>query len=250
MTVQADAFDVLSAQGADGVPSTPVAPDGAAMSTVPCIPADPAAPAARMLDAVPSADVRAAAAAALARVRARRGAHDDLWVFGYASLIWRPDFEPAETRSAVVHGFHRALAIRSCINRGSPECPGLVFALVAGGSCRGVALRIEGSRADAELERLWVREMPNAAYTPKWLPCRTPAGVVRALAFTLDRTSPGHVGTPGDAALLHVLRTARGRYGSTLDYLLDTARCLRARGIRDRRVERLAALAQAVRSDG
>ena len=249
MTVQADAFDALSAQGADGVPGTPVAPDGAAMSTVSCTAADPAAPAARMLDAVPSADVRAAAAA-LARVRAERDASDDLWLFGYASLIWRPDFEPAETRPAVVHGFHRALAMRSCINRGSPECPGLVFALVAGGSCRGVALRIPGSVADAELERLWVREMPNAVYTPRWLPRRTPAGTLRALAFTLDRASPGHVGTPHDAALLDVLRTARGRYGSTLDYLLDTARCLRARGIRDRRVERLAMLAQAVRSGG
>ena len=231
--------------GAGTAPGTPVAIAAPAMSAVPFALDDPVAPV-RPAASPPSAADAQDAAAALARVRAERDAGDDLWLFGYASLIWRPDFDPAEMRPAVVHGFHRALAMRSCINRGSPECPGLVFALVAGGSCRGVALRIAGSGADAELERLWEREMPNAVYTQKWLACRTPAGVVRALAFTLDRTSPGHVGTPEDADLLELLRTARGRYGSTLDYLLDTACCLRARGIRDRRVERLAALAQAV----
>ena len=32
------------------------------------------------------------------------GGHSDLWIFGYASLIWRPDFEYAERRPARVHG--------------------------------------------------------------------------------------------------------------------------------------------------
>ena len=243
MTVQADAFDALSAQGADGVPSTPVAPDGAAMSTAPWIPADPAAPAALVRDAVPSADARAAAAA-LARVRAERDASDDLWLFGYASLIWRPDFEPAETRSAVVHGFHRTLAMRSCINRGSPECPGLVFALVAGGSCRGMAYRIARERVEAELDRLWAREMPNGVYDPKWLPCRTEQGSVDALAFTLSRNSPNYVGPVQDAQMLAILTSACGRFGTTLDYLLGTAASLRGCGIRDREIERLVALAR------
>ena len=35
-----------------------------------------------------------------------------------------------------------------------------------------------------------------------------------------------------------------GRYGSTLDYLLETASSLRKCGIRDREIERLVALAQ------
>ena len=32
------------------------------------------------------------------------GGRGDLWVFGYASLIWRPDFDYAERRPARVHG--------------------------------------------------------------------------------------------------------------------------------------------------
>ena len=172
------------------------------------------------------------------------GGQDDLWVFGYASLIWRPEFESAEQRPAAVHGWHRALEMRSRINRGTPECPGLVFALVSGGSCRGVAYRIERRHAAEQLERLWLREMPTGVYDPKWLACRTAAGRINALAFTLSRNSPARTGALPDPQMLEILRCANGRFGSTLDYLLDTATSLRGCGIRDREIERLVALAR------
>jgi glutathione-specific gamma-glutamylcyclotransferase len=177
--------------------------------------------------------------ALLASTRLQWGGSADLWVFGYASLIWRPEFEFDEHRPAVVHGWHRALRMRSRINRGTPDRPGLVFALVPGGSCRGVVYRIAHHRAADELERLWLREMPTGVYDPRWLGCRTPHGTVQALAFTLSRRSPSYVPTMSDDELLQVLRGATGRYGTTLQYLLDTARCLHERGVRDREIERL-----------
>ena len=36
----------------------------------------------------------------------------------------------------------------------------------------------------------------------------------------------------------------RGRYGTTLDYLLETARALHSHGVRDREIERMVALAR------
>jgi len=101
------------------------------------------------------------------------GGHGDIWVFGYASLIWRPEFDAAEQRPATVYGWHRALQMRSRVNRGTPERPGLVFALVHGGCCRGMVYRIEEKDVPAQLERLWAREMPTGIYDPKWLSCRT-----------------------------------------------------------------------------
>jgi cation transport protein ChaC len=172
------------------------------------------------------------------------GKRGDVWIFGYASLIWRPEFDAVEDRPATVYGWHRALAMRSRINRGTPECPGLVFALVPGGSCRGRAYRIEQSHVETELRRLWNREMPTGVYDPKWLACRTPQGMVRGLAFTLSRQSPSHTGALDDSELVEILRTANGRYGSTLAYLVETARSLRGCGIRDRDVERMVALAR------
>ena len=37
------------------------------------------------------------------------GGREDLWLFGYGSLIWRPEFDFVERRTAWVHGWHRAL---------------------------------------------------------------------------------------------------------------------------------------------
>ena len=184
------------------------------------------------------------AAAMLARALLEWGGHDDAWIFGYASLIWRPEFASAERREAVVHGWHRALRMRSRVNRGTPEQPGLVFALIGGGSCRGFVYRIERDRVRDELQRLWLREMPTGVYDPKWLACRTPQGLVRALGFTLHRESPSHTGRMDDERLLHILRHAQGRYGSTLDYLVETGRSLRAHGIADAEVDRMIALAR------
>ena len=180
----------------------------------------------------------------LAHARKAWGGHQDLWVFGYASLIWRPEFDADEQRPATVHGWHRALQMRSRVNRGSPECPGLVFALVSGGSCRGMVYRIERAEVPEQMERLWRREMPTGVYDPKWLSCRTTQGRVNALAFTLSRSSPAHTGPIPDAQMLEILRSAIGRYGSTLEYLLETANSLRGCGIRDADIERLVGLAR------
>jgi cation transport protein ChaC len=133
--------------------------------------------------------------------------------------------------------------MRSRVNRGTPERPGLVFALLPGGACRGEVYRLPAARAEAELERLWQREMPTGVYTPRWLPCRTPQGTVPGLAFTLSRRHEACLDRLPDAQMLEILRHARGRFGTTLDYLVRTAEALRARGIVDREIERLMALA-------
>jgi cation transport protein ChaC len=185
--------------------------------------------------------------ALLESTRSQWGAKGDLWVFGYASLIWRPEFEFTEHRAAVVRGWHRTLRMHSRVNRGTPEQPGLVFALVSGGMCRGMVYRVPAARAADELERLWQREMPTGVYDPRWLPCQTPHGSVDALAFTLSRRSPNFTGRIDDAQMLHILRHASGRYGTTLDYLLRTADALRDCAVRDREIERLVRLA---RSEG
>jgi cation transport protein ChaC len=196
-----------------------------------------------MNDAVPIAALRDPQAL-LYRTRSQWTAPGDLWVFGYASLIWRPEFESDEHRPALVRGWHRALRMRSRINRGTPERPGLVFALVPGGACRGMVYRIARERAESELERLWAREMVTGTYDPRWLPCQTAEGPLVALAFTLSRRSPQYTGRLADEELLQILRDARGRFGSTLDYLVQTANCLKGRGVTDREIERLVALAR------
>lgn len=170
----------------------------------------------------------------LDRFRAQCAMGQDLWVFGYASLLWRPEFEAEEQHTTKVWGWHRALKMWSHLNRGSPQCPGLVFALMRGGSCQGVVYRVAPNEADEVLTRLWAREMPMDVYTPSWLSCSTPQGVVKALAFTLPRSSPSFTGNLPEATYRQIFQQARGRFGTTRDYALQTYRSLQAHGIEDR----------------
>ena len=167
------------------------------------------------------------------------GGQQDLWVFAYASLIWRPEFEAAEQRLARLHGYHRALKMWSRVNRGTPDCPGLVFALLSGGSCQGMAFRIPQAQGEQTLRQLWPREMITGVYDPKWLPCQTSGGVVRALAFTLPRHSPNYTGELPAARYQQIFAQASGRYGSTLDYARQTHEHLLRLGIRDATLARL-----------
>jgi glutathione-specific gamma-glutamylcyclotransferase len=164
---------------------------------------------------------------------------DGFWVFAYASLIWRPEFDADERRPARVYGWHRSLGMWSTINRGTPEQPGLVFALQCGGHCEGIVMRMPKATLAADLKALWDREMPSGVYDPLWLPCRTPQGTVRALAFTLPQNSPRCCGDLPAERLANIFANAQGRYGSTRDYAMNTLTSLQANGIQDARLHRL-----------
>ena len=177
----------------------------------------------------------------LHRALSEWGGSSDLWVFAYASLIWRPDFDVAEQRGARVHGWHRALKMWSRVNRGTPDCPGLVFALLSGGSCHGAVLRVPRRDGESVLHKLWDREMMTGVYDPKWLRCTTQHGPVNALAFTLSRRSPNFTGELSPERYREIFSVSCGRYGTTREYADQTLRCLQQQGISDPALQRLLA---------
>src|SRR5438309_829772 len=101
---------------------------------------------------------------------------EDLWVFGYGSLMWRPGFEFEEQSPALVRGFHRSLCIFSHVHRGTPEKPGLVLGLDRGGACRGVGFRVAADRRHDTLAYLREREQVTTVYREVWLPARLQDG--------------------------------------------------------------------------
>lgn len=179
-------------------------------------------------------------AASLASTLEHWDGASDLWLFGYGSLIWNPGMPAAETIHARVRGYHRGLYLWSRVNRGTPEQPGLVLALDRGGSCTGVAFRLDGANAMPHLQALWRREMMMGSYRPAWLPCSLADGRrVPALAFVMRRDVPTYTGKLPDAVVKAVFGCARGRYGTTLDYVSRTVDALRKSGMPDRALEAL-----------
>lgn len=163
----------------------------------------------------------------------------DVWVYGYGSLIWRPEFSFVERRSALLQGYHRALCLWSRINRGTPEQPGLVFGLDQGGDCHGVAFRIAASEVPHTFEALWRREMPSGAYTPLWLPCVTDQGPVQALTFVMNRHTDAYVPSMPLQQLADVVHRAHGINGPCIEYVLETADALKQSKIVDSKLEQI-----------
>ncbi|WP_374305523.1 gamma-glutamylcyclotransferase [Methylocella sp.] len=165
----------------------------------------------------------------------------DMWVFGYGSLMWRPDFEFVERRPALVRGYHRALCVYSHVHRGTVERPGLVLGLDRGGSCRGVAFRVEAARAPATLACLRAREQVTAVYRELVLPALLPGGEsVGAVAYVADRRHLQYAGGLGREDLLRLIRQGVGLSGRNVDYVLNTCGHLAELAIRDETLEWLA----------
>jgi len=94
-------------------------------------------------------------------------ASEDVWLFGYGSLMWNPLIRYAERRPGHVFGYRRSYCLRSALGRGTPERPGLTLGLERGGSCRGLLFRIAAEIAVRELDFVWNREMIGRAYIPR-----------------------------------------------------------------------------------
>lgn len=157
----------------------------------------------------------------------------DLWVFGYGSLMWRPGFAFSECRPGRIHGFHRALCVRSWVHRGTTECPGLVFGLDRGGSCVGRAFRVAAAEAEAVAGYLAAREMVTPVYRPWWALAHTPGGRCQALVFVVDRAHPQYVRQPNPWQAAQIICRARGQSGPNIEYLLSTHQHLLELGIQD-----------------
>jgi glutathione-specific gamma-glutamylcyclotransferase len=168
---------------------------------------------------------------------------DDLWVFGYGSLMWRPGFEHVEQVPARLIGEHRALCVYSFDHRGTPEKPGLVLGLDRGGACRGVAFRVAGHLREATIEYLRSREQTTHVYREVmrsvWLDNEA-SQRVSALTYVVDRGHIQYAGRLPLAEQLRIVRQGHGRSGNNHDYVLSTVRAIEAQGFRDREFHRLA----------
>lgn len=158
---------------------------------------------------------------------------NDVWVFGYGSLMWNPAFHYAEQRRAICHGYHRRFCLSTPVGRGSPDCPGLMLALDRGGSCTGVAFRIAGDHVDEELDVVWQREMVAGSYLPTWVRLRTPEGQVPAITFVINRDTDRYAGRLSLEQTARQIAEARGRLGACAEYLINTVTALDELGIDD-----------------
>lgn len=167
----------------------------------------------------------------------------DLWVFGYGSLMWNPGFPYEERAHATIEGWHRSLCIYSWVHRGTPDQPGLVLGLDDGGSCEGVAFRVAPQNADATITYLRAREQVTSVYREISAEVVLLDGShrrVEVLTYVAERTHDQYAGVLAMPDLERFVRQGVGQSGTNPDYIKATVAHMRETGIVD---EQLFALA-------
>jgi cation transport protein ChaC len=180
---------------------------------------------------------------------AKHAPDEDVWLFGYGSLMWNPALHFVERRGGIVRGWHRRYCLWLHVGRGSPENPGLMLALDRGGSCAGVLFRVAAAEARSELLLAWRREMFTNAYNSRWVTAQTAGGPVRAVTFVANRLYDRYAGPLEESDIAARLASASGTLGSCREYLDETVASLHAIGLHDRALERLQDLVRSHRSE-
>ncbi len=167
---------------------------------------------------------------------------DELWVFGYGSLMWNPGFPFTESATGRLYGYHRDLCVWSWHYRGNRQTPGLVLGLDQGGSCTGVSYRIDNNDRGAVLAYLQHRELNTEIYDVVCSPVLLDTGrKVTALCFVVDRKKEQYTGRLSLGEVTRIVKSARGQRGENMEYVVNTYTHLQELGVRCRRLQEVVA---------
>ncbi|KAK3600614.1 hypothetical protein CHS0354_008901 [Potamilus streckersoni] len=151
-------------------------------------------------------------------------------IFGYGSLLWKPDFTYKRRQIGHITGFVRRFYQGNITHRGTPETPGRCATLVksSGGSVWGVAFDVEGTD---EVRRamcgLNLREMTLGGYilmTMTFYP-RDGSPPRPVLVYTATEHNSLYLGsddTPIEDIAKDIV-AARGFAGSNIEYVTKMA---------------------------
>jgi cation transport regulator ChaC len=171
----------------------------------------------------------------------------DVWIFGYGSLMWRPDFAFSERRAGVVAGWSRRFWQGSTDHRGVPEAPGRVVTLEAmpESRCWGLAFRVADAAVAEVLAQLDHRERGGFDRVDLEVTLRgVDGGSISAITYVAGPGNPNYLGPAPLHEIAAQVRRSHGPSGPNREYALRLAEVLRAFDLEDEHVFELAELVQ------
>lgn len=165
----------------------------------------------------------------------------DVWIFGYGSLIWRADFPYAESRPANIKGWARRFWQGSTDHRGVPGAPGRVVTLVAapGETCWGVAYRLIPDQLDQTLDHLDYRE--KGGYERLNIAIGfTDGSTVEGITYHATADNRNYLGEASIASVANQIVGSSGPSGHNIEYVLRLREALEAMQAKDDHVFEIA----------
>lgn len=161
-------------------------------------------------------------------------AKTSVWIFGYGSLVWKPDFKYKRSKVGYIQGYKRRFWHGDNFHRGNDELPGRVVTLVEDDdACTwGVAFEVTGSQVEESLKYLNVRETVCGGYITKSLEFfpdgESQASSVQALVYIATSDNPLYLGPASPEEIGAQIAVCRGNTGHNLEYLLRLAEFMRS----------------------
>ncbi|XP_034018123.1 glutathione-specific gamma-glutamylcyclotransferase 1 [Thalassophryne amazonica] len=155
-----------------------------------------------------------------------------LWIFGYGSLVWKPDFKYKRSKVGFIRGYKRRFWHGDNFHRGSDELPGRVVTLVEDDeeSTWGVAFEVMGTQVEESLKYLNVRETVCGGYVTKavdFFPDGESHSPVQALVYIATADNPLYLGPASPQEIGTQIAVCSGKTGHNLEYLLRLAEFMR-----------------------
>jgi len=159
--------------------------------------------------------------------------HEQLWLFGYGSLIYKAGFDYIERRPARITGWERRFWQGSHDHRGTPEAPGRVATLVSAPDavCAGMAYRVTPAvfgHLDHREKNGYLRSVVTMTFDD--------GSHADGLVYIATEDNAAFLGSASDDAIARQIALSHGPSGPNRDYLLDLAAALRELGEQDAHV--------------
>ena len=167
----------------------------------------------------------------------------NLWLFGYGSLIWRPDIDYLDRRVARVRGWTRRFWQGSHDHRGLPHDPGRVVTLIpdADSHCDGMAYLVDQGTAEQTFIGLDHREKNGYERHQVVLEFSEFSETSEGLVYIAPIGNHAYLGPAPLTDMARQISRSSGPSGRNRDYLLELADALRALDAHDSHVFELEA---------
>lgn len=157
------------------------------------------------------------------------------WIFAYGSLMWRPGFSFEEQVRGTLHGYHRDFTVAATTRWGTAEHPAPTLGLEEGGSCDGIAYRVDEEDFSAAMLYLREREGDGTAFPRCAVELDDGRGVTAVVA--LHEEDERYIGDlPADERVAMAVNAA-GPVGTGVEHVLNTQERIRECGISDGHVD-------------
>ncbi|XP_065112994.1 glutathione-specific gamma-glutamylcyclotransferase 1 [Paramisgurnus dabryanus] len=155
-----------------------------------------------------------------------------LWIFGYGSLVWKPDFKYKRSKVGYIKGYKRRFWHGDNFHRGDDEMPGRVVTLIEeDDACTwGVAFEVTGSQVEESLKYLNVREAVRGGYLTEavdFFPEGKNQLPVQALVYIATVDNPMYLGPASIEEIAAQIAVCKGKTGYNIEYLLRLAEFMR-----------------------